>query len=189
MAIAWETKEQLAGRCAVDDRRQRDHSSGNAQRPERRSMWGFQLWANLPASQKMMAPRYRDVKSSQIPEVKTDNGTRIKVVCGEINKVKGPVQDIVTDPEYLDISVQPQSTFKHLVKKGHTCFAYVVDGAGSFDQRQDPYAYEKMGTNYFDFNRNHLLDNETLILFDDGDEVVVTTIDKTCKISFILGNL
>jgi hypothetical protein len=150
-------------------------------------MWGFQLWANLPASQKMMPPRYRDVKSNQIPEVKTDKGTRIKVVCGEINKVKGPVQDIVTDPEYLDISVPPQSTFKHHVKKGHTCFAYVVDGAGSFDQSQDPYAYEKMGTNYFDFTRNRLLDNETLILFDDGDEVVVTTIDKPVRFLLLSG--
>jgi redox-sensitive bicupin YhaK (pirin superfamily) len=150
-------------------------------------MWGFQLWANLPASQKMMPPRYRDVKSNQIPEVKTDNGTWIKVVCGEINKVKGPVQDIVTDPEYLDINVPPQSTFKHHVKKGHTCFAYVVDGAGSFDQRQDAYAYEKMGTNYFDFNRNHLLDNETLILFDDGDEVVVTTAHKPVRFILLSG--
>jgi quercetin 2,3-dioxygenase len=150
-------------------------------------MWGFQLWANLPASQKMMYPKYRDVKSSQIPEVKTDDGVSIKIVCGQVNKVKGPVQDIVTDPEYLDINVPPRSSFRHQVKKGHTCFAYVIDGAGSFGQGQDAYSYEMMGTNYFDFNRSNVLNNETLVLFDDGDEVLITTGDKPVRFLLLSG--
>src|SRR5512139_3972643 len=66
-------------------------------------MGGFQLWANLPASHKMMDPRYRDVKSSQIPEVALDGGVRARVICGEVAGVRGPVHDIVTDPEYLDV--------------------------------------------------------------------------------------
>ena len=67
-------------------------------------MWGFQLWANLPAAQKMMAPRYRDIKAADIPEVALEGGVRIKIICGEVGQVKGPVQDIVIDPQYLDIS-------------------------------------------------------------------------------------
>jgi len=65
-------------------------------------MYGFQLWANLPASQKMMDPRYQDVKSAQIPEVVTEDGTTIRIICGQVNDEQGPVRDIVIDPEYLD---------------------------------------------------------------------------------------
>jgi len=64
-------------------------------------MGGFQLWANLPASQKMMDPRYRDVKRGQIPEVALEDGVKVKIISGRVNGVQGPVQDIVTDPEYL----------------------------------------------------------------------------------------
>jgi hypothetical protein len=66
-------------------------------------MGGFQLWANLPASHKMMEPRYRDVISDQIPEISTGNGVKIRVICGQVDRTKGPVQDIVTDPEYLTV--------------------------------------------------------------------------------------
>ena len=68
-------------------------------------MGGFQLWTNLPASHKMMDPRYRDVKSDQIPEIVMGNGVTIRIICGEVNGTKGPVRDIVTDPEYLDVIV------------------------------------------------------------------------------------
>ena len=70
-------------------------------------MDGFQLWANLPKSHKMMAPRYRDVKSRTIPEVVLANGAKIRVICGRVGEVTGPVQDIVIDPEYLDVTVPP----------------------------------------------------------------------------------
>jgi redox-sensitive bicupin YhaK (pirin superfamily) len=83
-------------------------------------LWGFQLWANLPASQKMMAPRYRDVKRDQIPEVELENGTRIKIISGMIKNMMGPVRDIVTDPEYLDITIPPQNVFRRKIKSGYT---------------------------------------------------------------------
>ena len=70
-------------------------------------MDGFQLWANLPKSHKMMAPRYRDVNSRTIPEVILANGAKIRVICGRVGEVTGPVQDIVIDPEYLDVTVPP----------------------------------------------------------------------------------
>src|SRR4030043_726833 len=89
-------------------------------------MWGFQLWANLPASHKMMDPRYRDVKSKQIPEVTLGRGVKVNIICGEVNGLMGPVGDVVISPEYLDITVPPNSSFTHPVKRGHTVLAYVI---------------------------------------------------------------
>ncbi len=92
-------------------------------------IWGFQLWANLPASHKMMEPRYRDIKKSQIPEIQLKNDNiKIKIICGVIDGVKGPVQDIITEPEYLDISISPNSEYIHPVKSGHNVFAYTIEG-------------------------------------------------------------
>jgi redox-sensitive bicupin YhaK (pirin superfamily) len=150
-------------------------------------MWGFQLWANLPASHKMMDPRYRDVKGHQIPEMTLDKGVKVKIICGEVNGVKGPVQDIVIDPEYLDIIVPSKSNFTYRVKGGHTVFAYVIEGKGYFDQGRDSYAYEVEGANYFDFKRDCLMGSENLILFDDGDEVAVSTEDKPVRFLLISG--
>ena len=150
-------------------------------------MWGFQLWANLPASQKMMDPRYRDVKSKQIPEVTLDHGVKIKIICGEVTGVRGPVEGIVIDPEYLDITVPSKFNFTHPVKRGHTVFAYVIEGKGYFDPRRDSYAYEMGGTNYFDFKRECFMGSETLILFDEGDEVVISTEEKPVRFLLISG--
>ena len=94
---------------------------------------GFQLWANLPASHKMMAPRYRDIKKEQIPEVDLADGVKVKIICGEIDGVKGPVQDVITDPEYLDICMDPNSEFKRSIDKSHNLFAYIIEGEALFD--------------------------------------------------------
>jgi redox-sensitive bicupin YhaK (pirin superfamily) len=150
-------------------------------------MWGFQLWANLPASHKMMDPRYRDVKSRQIPEVTLDQAVKVKIICGEVNGVKGPVQDIVIDPEYLDIIVPSKSHFTRSVKKGHTVFAYVIEGKGYFDTGRDSYAYEIEGANYFDFKRDCLMAPETLILFDEGDELAIFAEEKAVRFLLISG--
>ena len=150
-------------------------------------MWGFQLWANLPASYKMMDPRYREVKRNQIPEIVLDQGVKVKIICGEVKGVKGPVQDIVIDPEYLDMTVPPKSNFTHTVKRGHTVFAYVIEGKGYFDQGRDSYAYEVEGANYFDFKRDCLMGPENLILFDEGDEVAISTEDKPVRFLFVSG--
>jgi redox-sensitive bicupin YhaK (pirin superfamily) len=139
------------------------------------SMGGFQLWANLPKSHKMMDPRYRDVNSGQIPEYVTDNGTKIKIICGNVDGRQGPVRDIVTDPGYLDVTVPPRSEFTHPVRRGHTVFAYVIEGKGYFCKEKKPFSYEMEGINYFDMKRDPFLNNGDLILFDDGDEVMVST--------------
>jgi redox-sensitive bicupin YhaK (pirin superfamily) len=150
-------------------------------------MWGFQLWANLPASHKMMDPRYQDIKNNQIPEIVRNDGVKLRIICGEIEGVRGPVQDIVIDPEYLDITVPSKSSFTHTVKRGHTVFAYVIEGEGYFDQGQDSYAYEVEGANYFDFKRECLIGAENLIMFDDGEELAVSSQDKPLRFLLISG--
>ena len=150
-------------------------------------MWGFQLWANLPASHKMMDPRYQDVTSNEIPEVTLDKGVRAKIISGVVKGVKGPVQDVVIDPEYLDVSVAAESSLSHPVKRGHTAFAYVVEGQGYFDVERDAYAYEVEGANYFDFKRECLMDAGHLIIFDDGDDVVITTGEKPVRFLLVSG--
>jgi redox-sensitive bicupin YhaK (pirin superfamily) len=133
-------------------------------------MYGFQLWANLPARDKMMDPRYRDITNGQIPAVKLDNGTTIKIIAGEVAGTKGPVQDIVIDPEYLDVTIPPNSEFRHPAKQGHTVFAYIINGEG-----------------YCNDQRDQLLDNGTIVLFDDGNEVSVYTRDQQVRFLLISG--
>jgi redox-sensitive bicupin YhaK (pirin superfamily) len=137
-------------------------------------MWGFQLWANLPASHKMMDPRYQDIKSNQVPEITLDGGVKVKIICGEINGVKGPVQDIVIEPEYLDFTVPPKSSFTHSVKRRHKAFAYVIEGEGFFDQDRGSNARGMVGP-------------ESLVIFDDGDEVAMSTQDRPVRALFVSG--
>jgi redox-sensitive bicupin YhaK (pirin superfamily) len=150
-------------------------------------MWGFQLWANLPASHKMMDPRYRDVKHHQIPEVRLDNGVSVKVICGEVKGIKGPVQDIVIDPEYLDVAVPAKTGFTHRTQKGHRVFAYVTKGNGYFEPERDPYGYEVEGRNYFDFQRDCLMVPESLVIFHDGEELAVTAGGEGVRFLLISG--
>ena len=150
-------------------------------------MWGFQLWANLPATHKMMDPRYREVKSSQIPEVALAKGVKAKIISGQVNGTKGPVRDIVTDPEYLDITIPSKSTFQYPVKRGHTVLAYVIDGQGYFDEGRDSYAFEAEGANYFDFQRECLIAPENLVIYGDGDEIIISTEDKGVRFLFVSG--
>jgi len=149
-------------------------------------MYGFQLWANLPASHKMIDPKYRDVKDADIPTTKHD-GADIKIICGSVDGINGPVHDIVTDPEYLDVTVAPNSQFTRQTVRGHTVLAYVIGGKGKFCNAEDPFAYEKEGANYFDMPVEKLLGNETLILFSDGDKVTVSSEDESVRFLLISG--
>ena len=151
-------------------------------------LWGFQLWANLPSTHKMMEPRYRDVKSSQIPEVTLSSGVTVKIICGRVNGNAGPVKDIVTDPEYIDVFVPAGTTFAHQALPGHTVFAYVIDGEGYFDKERNPFAHEVIGDNYFDFKRDCLCRMETLILYGrEGEEVVITTEHSPVRFLLVSG--
>jgi redox-sensitive bicupin YhaK (pirin superfamily) len=140
-------------------------------------MWGFQLWTNLPASHKMMDPRYRDVKSGQIPEAALEGGVRVKIVSGRAGGVQGPVRDVVTDPEFLDVAVPAGTVFSHPVRRGDTAFAYVMEGSAYFDPGRDPYGREEVGRNYFDMDRECRCGPETVVHYGDGDAVSVSTQD------------
>ena len=150
-------------------------------------MGGFQLWANLPASHKMMDPRYREVKAEQIPVAATSGGATIKVICGEAGGSKGPVQDIVTDPEYLDVTVPPQSEFIHPTKPGHNVFAYVIGGQGFFCRERKPFTYEIEEASYFQIDPKPFLTDGDLVLFSGGDEVFVSTEDQPVRFLLISG--
>ena len=150
-------------------------------------MWGFQLWANLPASRKMMDPRYRGIVSGEIPEVKLKGDVRVKVVCGEIGGVKGPVRDVVVDPAYLDVTVPQETTWRHPIKRGHKVFAYVLDGEGYFDTERNAFSHEVVEDSYFDMKRKCVCGAENLILYEDGDEVVITTQEKPVRFLLMSG--
>jgi redox-sensitive bicupin YhaK (pirin superfamily) len=154
---------------------------------EHGKMAGFQLWANLPASQKMMDPSYRDVTAAQIPVARLENGVTLKIICGRVGDVQGPVRDIVIDPQYLDISVPAQTSYTHPTKPGHTVLAYVIGGQGYFCREKKPFTYEVEGINYFDIQKDPAIGNETLVLFEDGNHVFVNTEDDPIRFLLISG--
>jgi redox-sensitive bicupin YhaK (pirin superfamily) len=151
------------------------------------SMHGFQLWANLPARDKMMAPRYRGITAAEIPEVTDAGGARVKIIAGTVGGVRGPVRDVVIEPEYLDVSVPPGATFTHPTPRGHTVFAYVIGGWGVFCGQKEPFSYEIEGAGYFDMERGGQLGDAHLVLFDDGDAVTVTTDKDPVRFLLIAG--
>ncbi len=148
------------------------------------TMWGFQFWANLPASQKMMPPRYREVKATDIPEVVLENGVKVKVVAGEVAGVQGPVRDIVIEPVMLDITVPPGTVFSHTSPIDHTLFVYVLEGASYFDDSRYAYAYEAEGEGWTDVERQWIGEHDTLGCYLNG---VATPIASTEHRSFLAG--
>jgi redox-sensitive bicupin YhaK (pirin superfamily) len=136
-------------------------------------MHGFQLWANLPASHKMTAPRYQDLPSAAIPEVTDDDGTRARIICGEFWGQRGPVEGVAADPNYLDISVPPGRRKVLKVDVDRNAFAYVFAGSGTFRDASDPRAVLTEEAAEPGAAPKYDVKNHSLVLFDRGDEVVV----------------
>jgi redox-sensitive bicupin YhaK (pirin superfamily) len=136
-------------------------------------MHGFQLWANLPASLKMTPPRYQEVKSTEIPEIKDDDGTHVRLVCGSFWGRKGPVDGIAADPIYIDVSVPPGRKKTLPVETTRHAFAYVFSGAGKFGNASQPLAVPTEPVGWADTAPPSEADNRSLVLFDRGDEVTV----------------
>ena len=97
-------------------------------------MAGFQLWVNLPARDKMCAPRYQDIPAADIPVVRAADGIEVKVLAGSYENARGPVQGVATDPTYLDVTLPANTGFKLQVPAGHTAFAYVFEGEVLFGE-------------------------------------------------------
>lgn len=158
--------------------------AGNA----RGQMHGFQLWGNLPAAQKMTAPRYQDVTSADIPVVTDDDGTQVKVITGNFWGKTGPVDGIAADPQYLDITVPAgvKKTFR--IDTYRRAFAYVFQGAGAFADASAPSGVllekEVAGE---EVNIRDLSGDRTLIRFGTGDEVTVQAGEQGLRFLLISG--
>jgi hypothetical protein len=150
-------------------------------------MHGFQLWANLPASLKMTDPRYQDVPSGAIPEVTDDDGTRVRVICGEFWGKKGPVEGVAADPNYLDVSVAPGKKKPLKIEAGRSAFAYVFAGSGTFRDASAPRAV--LTDKVVDPNAAPVYDakNHSLVLFDRGDEIAVQAGDQGIRFLLVSG--
>jgi quercetin 2,3-dioxygenase len=136
-------------------------------------MHGFQLWANLPSTHKMTAPRYQDIPSAAIPEITDDDGTHVRVICGEFWGRSGPVEGIAADPTYLDVFVAPGRRKRLPVEVTRNAFAYVFSGEGTFRDASEPRpvlteaAAAPQAAPVYDAK------NHSLVLFDRGDEISV----------------
>jgi len=158
--------------------------SGNAQG----QMHGFQLWGNLPASQKMCAPRYQDIGGADVPEVTDDDGTRIKIIAGDFWGQRGVIDGVAGDPQYLDVSI-PAGVRKTLkIDTYRRAFAYVFEGAGAFRDASAPAGVlvEKDIAGHEAHIRD-LSGNRTLVRFGTGDEITVQAGPKGVRFLLISG--
>jgi len=135
----------------------------------RGDMRGLQLWVNLPASMKMMDPRYRDIKAGTIPVV-THDGALVRVVAGSYLGASGPVGDLVQNPCYLDVTLSPRAVFTHAFDPDHTVFAYTLDGEGWFSPDTGDHGGK-----------------EEIILYGRGDRVEITAADSGLRFLLISG--
>jgi quercetin 2,3-dioxygenase len=145
-----------------------------------RAIEGIQLWSNLPAANKMMAPRYRTILSKEIPEVTDPDGAIIKVIAGSVGDVEGPVRDVMSKPEFLDVTIPAGKSFAHATPRGHTVFAYVIGGKGLFDYQPDGATGEENG-------QNRLVGDGHVVLFFDGDQMSVGTLTEPVRFLLISG--
>ena len=151
-------------------------------------MHGFQLWANLPRALKMTAPRYQDVPAREIPTITDDDGTHVRVVCGEFWGRRGPVEGIAAEPQYLDVSVPPNTRRTLPVEVTRHAFAYVFAGSGRFKDASGPRPVLTDDTGGID---DHLSYNDardrSMVLFDRGDAVTVTSGEEGIRFLLVSG--
>jgi quercetin 2,3-dioxygenase len=151
-------------------------------------MHGFQLWANLPSSLKMTNPRYQDIPGLAIPEIVDDDGTRVKVICGDFWGKSGPVDGIAAEPRYLDVWVPPNKRKTLPVETYRQAFAYIFEGSGTFAGASDPFGV----LHEHEVNGEELLvrsqvSNRHLVVFDSGDEVTVQAGEQGIRFLLVSG--
>ena len=151
-------------------------------------MHGFQLWANLPSSLKMTAPRYQDVGSGDIPTVTDDDGTDVRVVCGSFWGQTGPVDGIAAEPIYLDVRVPPGLAKRLPVETTRHAFAYIFEGSGRFDAASEP---RPVRIDHVESDKASVpageVGDRTLVVFGRGDEVVVRAGDHGMRFLLVSG--
>jgi redox-sensitive bicupin YhaK (pirin superfamily) len=150
-------------------------------------MHGFQLWANLPSSLKMTTPRYQDVPSGEIPEIVEDDGTTVRVVCGDFWGKTGPVDGVAAEPRYLDVWVPPGLRKTLPVETSRHAFAYVFEGSGTFRDASDPRPVKTDIVGSSDTAAIEEVENRSLVLFDTGEEVTVQAGDAGIRFLLVSG--
>ena len=150
-------------------------------------MHGFQLWANLPSSLKMTKPRYQDIASAHIPEVVEDDGTTVRVVCGEFWGTRGPVEGIAAEPYYLDIWVPPNVRGSFPVDTRRHAFAYIFEGSGRFRDASEPFGVLTEKDGPVQTVAREMTGNRSLVLFDAGDEVTVQAGEQGIRFLLVSG--
>lgn len=158
--VQWMT----AGRGIMHEEMPQVRPEGNA---------GFQLWVNLPAKLKMTRPRYQEVRSAEIPEIKKEGGLRIRVITGTVDGVSGPVSEIAANPIYLDVFVPAHTSFSQAIERGHTAFAYVFEGEAEF-------AADAKGG-------GARVAHPRLVVLGDGDYVKVVTAETPVRFLLVSG--
>lgn len=131
---------------------------------------GFQLWANLSASQKMMDPGYQEIPAAEIPELIEDDGTAARIIAGKFRGKQGAVRGIASDPGYIDLSIPPHRKKEIRIDIHKNAFAYVFEGSALFKGATVPVV------------------SPNLVLFDRGDRIEVQTADKGIRFLLISGN-
>ncbi len=149
-------------------------------------MHGFQLWANLPSSLKMSQPRYQDVPSTEIPEMIDDDGTRVRIICGEFWGKRGPVEGIAANPRYLDVWVPPLKRKSIPVESSCNAFAYVFEGSGTFHDASQPFGVLTEHVES-DTLRREMTGNRSLVVFDSGDEITVQAGEEGIRFLLVSG--
>ncbi|HEY6254564.1 MAG TPA: pirin family protein [Xanthobacteraceae bacterium] len=151
-------------------------------------MHGFQLWANLPASLKMTSPRYQDIAAAHVPEIIDDDGTRVRVICGDFWGKRGPVDGIAADPRYLDVTVPANLRRSLPVETNRHAFAYVFEGSGTFSDASQPFGVltEKDVADH-EIRIREQTGNRSLVLFDSGEEVTVQAGEQGIRFLLVSG--
>jgi redox-sensitive bicupin YhaK (pirin superfamily) len=156
-------------------------------------MHGFQLWANLPASSKMTAPRYQEVAAGDVTHVTDDDGTHVRVISGEFLGRRGPIDGIAADPQYLDVTVPPNRERTIPVARSKNVFAYVFEGSGWFRDASAPrpVATDRVteGVGFDDDRARYGTDvaNRSLVVFDAGDEIRVRAGEQGLRFLLVSG--
>ncbi|MGO8832220.1 MAG: pirin family protein, partial [Roseiarcus sp.] len=151
-------------------------------------MHGFQLWANLPSRLKMTKPRYQDVPSTAIPEVTDDDGTTVRVICGEFCGKTGPVDGVAAEPRYLDVTVPAGRTKRLKVEDYRQAFAYIFEGSADFADASEPFGVlREVEANGQDALVRDKVGNRSLVVFGAGDEIVVRAGDEGVRFLLVSG--
>jgi len=135
-------------------------------------MWGFQLWVNLPARDKMTAPRYQDIAPETVPVVDAADGVRVRVLAGRFGDVAGPVSGVAVDPVYLDIELAPGARLSVPLPGGHNAFAYVYGGAVGIGPADAP---------------RQIARGELAVLDREGDDVLVSAGTEPARLILVAG--